>query len=230
MNKNLLNVISGIFLLMIVLNYSGLNAQEKLNALDSNGKRTGVWKKYYNNNRLRYQGQFEAGIETGVFKFYSALNSEHPVAIKTYDKQSSIVKVKFFSVEGVLESEGDMKNKERFGKWLYYHEDGKIIIAEENYLDGLLNGVSKTFYKNGNITEIMHYKMGKLHGLVKRYALEGGLLDDLIYVDGKLNGLAKYYNAKGKIIYTGIYKNDEKVGKWEYFENGKPGNVNKFKQ
>ena len=230
MNKSLSYVLNGLVVLVIVLNCSGLNAQEKINTFDENGKRTGVWKKYYNNNRIRYHGQFEAGKEVGVFKFYSALNSDHPVAIKVYDGDSSLVNVKFYSVKGVLESEGAMENKNRTGKWMYYHKDGKTIIAEEMYQQEELNGESRTFYENGKITEILNYKNGKLHGKVMRYSEEGTLLDDLLYAEGKMHGLAKYYNTKGELIYTGNYENDEKVGKWEYFENGKPENVNKLKQ
>ena len=40
-----------------------LHAQEKINQLDANGDRTGIWKKYFNNNRIRYEGQFDAGKE-----------------------------------------------------------------------------------------------------------------------------------------------------------------------
>jgi antitoxin component YwqK of YwqJK toxin-antitoxin module len=48
------------------------------------------------------------------------------------------------------------------------------------------------------------------------------LLDDLNYENGKLHGSAKYYNIEGKLIYWGAYENDEKIGKWEFLENGKP--------
>jgi antitoxin component YwqK of YwqJK toxin-antitoxin module len=230
MNKKLSKVLSGILMLMVAMSGFLLSAQDKINAFDANGERTGVWKKYYNNNRIRYQGQFESGKEVGVFKFYSAGNSDHPIAIKEYKANSSIVKVKFYSIQGVLESEGNMEYKQRIGKWLYYHKDGKSIIAEEIYSQGLLNGESTTFYENGKITEILNYKNGKLHGKVKRYSKEGVLLDDLFYEEGKLHGLAKYFNAQGGLRYSGTYNNDLKVGKWEYFENGKPKDINKLKQ
>ncbi|WP_457616073.1 toxin-antitoxin system YwqK family antitoxin [Lutibacter sp.] len=205
-------------------------AQENINQFDAQGKRTGVWKKYYNNKRIRYQGQFEHGKEVGVFRYYSAKSSKHPIAIKIFKKNSNQATVKFYTLEGVLKSQGAMEGKQRVGKWLYYHPDGKTVMSEENYTNGVLNGESKTYYKDGKVTEILHYKDGKLHGNLKRYASNGVLLDDLNYKDGKLNGLAKYYNMDGKLIYTGIYKDDVKEGKWEFYENGKPASVNKLKQ
>lgn len=210
------------FILLVTLGIQTLSAQSAVNQFDANGKRTGVWEKYYNNNRIRYQGQFKGGKEIGVFKYYSALSSKYPIAIKTFEKDSNLAKVQFFTKNGVLESKGAMNGKKRIGKWLYFHPDGKSILAEENYKNGVLNGVSKTYYLTGKITEFSHFKNGKLHGSLKRYADNGILLDDLNYENGKLHGAAKYYNNKGKLIYWGDYANDLKVGKWEYFENGKP--------
>ncbi len=213
------------FFLLFIANQTVIS-QEKINQLDANGKRTGIWKKQYSNNKIRYQGQFEAGKEIGIFKFYSALSSQHPIAIKTFTKNTEIATVEFYTEKGILQSKGKMKGKKHIGKWLYYHPNEKTILSEENYTNGILNGISKTYYKTGKITEILFYKNGKLHGNTKRYASNGILLDDLNYKNGKLHGLAKYYNVKGKLIYTGNYEDDKKVGKWEYFENGKTINSN----
>ena len=205
-------------------------SQEKINQLNINGKRTGVWTKKFNNGKLRYTGQFKNGKEIGIFKFYSPLSSEHPIAIKTFDDNSSLAKVSFFTVKGLLQSKGLMNGKKRIGLWKYFQEDGKTLLSEENYKNGILEGKVITYYKSGKIVEMLFYKEGKLNGNAKRFAESGNLLDDLNYKEGKLNGLAKYYNIEGKLIYTGVYKNDVKVGKWQYFENGKSVNVNKIKQ
>jgi len=205
-------------------------SQEKINQLNAKGKRTGVWKKNYNNGKIRYVGQFKNGKEMGVFKFYSALSSEHPVAIKTFENNSNLAKVSFYTVKGVLQSEGLMNGKKRIGLWKYYQEDGKKLLSEENYKNGALEGKSVTYYKSGKVAEMVFYKNDKLDGNTKRYSESGILLDDLNYKEGKLNGLAKYYNIEGKLIYTGDYENDVKVGKWQYFENGKSVSVDKFKE
>ena len=228
--KNRIQVI--LLLLFIGLGQQLVVGQEKINQLNLNGKREGVWKKYYNNKRIRYQGQFKNGKEIGIFKFYSASNSEYPEAIKTFEQKSNFAKVKFYSEKGLLKSEGEMKGKIRIGKWKYYHIDGKTILSEERYKEGILNGESKTYYTTGKLTEHLFYKNGKLSGNIKRYADNGNLLGDLNYIEGKLYGPAKYYNTKGKLIYWGDYEDDEKIGKWEYFEKGKPKDsiiVNKTK-
>jgi antitoxin component YwqK of YwqJK toxin-antitoxin module len=205
-------------------------AQEKINQFDLKGKRNGVWKKFYTNNNIRYEGKFKAGKEVGVFKYYSVLSSKLPIVVKTFNETNEIADVKFYSNDGIIESTGKMQGKNRIGKWVYYQPDGKMILIEEFYEKGILSGEYKSFYKTGKITEILNYKNGKLHGNTKRFADNGNLLDDLNYQEGKLQGLAKYYNIDGQLIYTGNYENDEKVGEWEYFENGIKENVNKMKQ
>jgi antitoxin component YwqK of YwqJK toxin-antitoxin module len=221
-----------LFVICFIIGFSfqGLLAQEKINQLNANGKRTGVWTKKFNNGKIRYVGQFKNGKEIGVFKFYSPISSIHPIAIKTFENQSNLVEVTYFTVQGTLESKGEMIGKKRIGLWKYYQEEGKKLLSEENYKNGVLEGESVTYYKTGKIAESLFYKNGKLDGNIKRYAENGILLNDLNYKEGKLNGLAKYYNIDGKLIYTGNYENDVKVGKWEYFENGKSVNVDKIKQ
>jgi antitoxin component YwqK of YwqJK toxin-antitoxin module len=217
-----------IFLLLFV-SISGM-AQEIINQLDAQGKRTGVWKKYYDNNNIRYEGQFKAGKEIGVFNFYSELNSAHPIIVKTFSEGNDNAKVSYFYDDGKLESEGYMNGINREGKWLYFNTDGKTIVSEENYEKGLLNGNAITYFAPGKIAETANYKRGELHGNVLRYSSEGILLDDLQYQNGKLHGPAKYYNVAGKLVRKGIYKNDLKIGNWEYFENGAPISPKKIKE
>ncbi|MGV6846073.1 MAG: toxin-antitoxin system YwqK family antitoxin [Lutibacter sp.] len=218
-----------VFILMMVI-ISPIFAQTEFNKTNAKGERIGVWKKYYHNGRLRYIGQFKNGKEYGTFKYYSALSSKYPIIEKTFDTILRIANLKYFNSNGNVETLGTMKGKNRVGKWTYFRPDGKTILSVENYKNGLLEGEMKTFYKNNQLTEIKHYKAGLLSGYSKRYTKEGIILEALNYENGKLNGLAKYYNIKGQLIYTGNYENDLKIGKWEYFENGKPTNIKKFKK
>ena len=40
------------------------------NQYSEGGQRDGLWKGYYDNGQLRYEGVFNDGKETGVFKYY----------------------------------------------------------------------------------------------------------------------------------------------------------------
>lgn len=215
------------FAILVFVGCFTVTAQENVNQFDANGKRTGIWKKYHTNKRIRYEGQFIAGKETGVFKFYSPLTSDHPITIRTYEKNSDVSKVQFYTVEGVLESEGFMKAKNRIGTWKYYHPDGKTLMIEEQYLNGMLDGKSVTYFDSGKIAEEKNYKMNLQEGLAIRYDSKGVLISKVTYEGGKLNGPATYYTVDGKIKYQGNYENDKKIGQWEYYENGKLKKVEK---
>lgn len=215
MNRIVLSILSFFFLI------GNLNAQEEeINQVNDNGERVGVWKKYYQNNRIRYQGQFENGKEVGVFKYYSAAHSDFPIVVKTFDENSDEAMVQYFTLKGNPESEGKMKGKERVGKWVYYHKDGKTVMMEENYVDGELNGEFKVFYPDGKLTKKAHYKNGKLDGNSKKYSPKSVLIEDLNYVNGELHGEATFYEKNGNVKQKGRYENDLKVGFWEVYVDG----------
>ena len=224
-----LSIKSLLFFLILFVSGTAI-AQEKINQLDAQGRRTGVWKKYYDNNNIRYEGQFVAGKEIGVFNYYSELSTTHPMLVKTFSEGSDNAKVSYFYEDGMLESEGSMNGINRIGKWTYYNTDGKTIVSEENYENGLLNGITTTYFVTGKKAETATFKKGKLYGNVLRYSSEGILMDDLHYENGKLHGSAKYFNVAGKLVRKGNYENDQKVGNWEYFENGEPISAKKIKE
>ena len=206
-----------VFLLLFFLISLHLQAQ---NQFDAQGKRHGVWIKKYPNGNIRYRGTFEHGKEVGIFKFYAVTGQKHPVAVKEYTTDSDIVKVSFYSLKGKLESEGKMRGKKRTGLWKYYFPDGKSLLATENYKEGLLDGVSKTYYKNGKLAEEAHYKMGKLHGKHVRYADTGKTVEQLTYKDGVMDGPAVFYDEKGEIFARGNYEKGVKTGIWEFNMDG----------
>jgi len=194
------------------------NGQE-FNQFNSNNERTGVWKKYYSNKRIRYIGEFKNGKEVGVFKFYDITSSKHPVVIKTFFENSDSLFVQFFTLSGKIETEGVINGRKRVGNWKYFYPDG-ILMSEENYENGQLDGPQIIYYQDGQVTEFSSYKKGLLDGISSKYASNGVLIQEITYKKGKLNGLAKYFELNGKLKETGSYKNGLRVGKWEYYMDG----------
>ncbi|MCF6349560.1 MAG: hypothetical protein L3J23_00820 [Flavobacteriaceae bacterium] len=208
------------FILLLLCCFVTVKSQN-INQLDTNNKRHGIWKKKFNNDRIRYQGTFDHGKEIGVFKFYAAASSDHPTIIKEFNTNDNTAIVKFYSETGVLKSNGKMDGKKRIGKWVYYHKDGKTIMQEENYINNELNGDYKTFFPSKKPAILTTYNKGKIHGNYKRYSINNSIYQELTYVNGKLEGKAIYYDRKtGKITEEGQYKNDEKVGDWKIYIDG----------
>lgn len=212
--KNLIFLI----LLSIFLSPVDFFAQEH-NQFDENNKRTGVWRKYYNNKRIRYIGQFKDGKEIGTFKFYDITSSKHPTAIKKFSENSDSAYVEYFTVNGVLRSKGSMLSKNRVGKWMYFFPTGKVF-SEEYYQKGKLEGEVKNYYKTGVLFEVSQYKDGLRNGLLKRYSDKGVLIESAMNKNGKLNGKSKYFELNGNLKEEGVYKDNKRVGKWEFYIGG----------
>ncbi|EAR12047.1 Hypothetical exported 24-amino acid repeat protein [Polaribacter irgensii 23-P] len=193
---------------------------QKINRFNKNHERTGIWKKYYPNKRIRYLGQFKKGKEIGVFKFYDASSSEVPVIIKTYYNNSDAVFAQFFTVEGTIKTEGFLEDKNRVGVWKYFNRNGKIM-STENYENGVLHGDQFVYYPNGQTTAVSKYKNGRLEGVSSKYSSKGILIEEITYAHDIPNGEAKYYELNGNLKETGSYKDGKRIGTWYFYLDGK---------
>jgi len=204
------------------------NAQ-KNNLFDSNNKRTGTWKKFHPNKRIRYTGQFKDGKEFGVFKFYDRTTSRKPILIKTFYENSDSLFVQFYRLNGNLKTEGVLNERKRVGLWKYFYKNG-AVMSKENYKNGLQHGEQFVFYSNGKITERSLFKNDLLDGISSKYSSKGILIEEVAYKKGKPNGLAKYFELNGNIKETGIYLDGKRVGKWEYYLEGEIASEDSLKK
>ena len=204
------------------------NAQ-KNNLFDSNNKRTGTWKKFHPNKRIRYTGQFKDGKEFGVFKFYDRTTSRKPILIKTFYENSDSLFVQFYRLNGNLKTEGVLNERKRVGLWKYFYKNG-AVMSKENYKNGLQHGEQFVFYSNGKITERSLFKNSLLDGISSKYSSKGILIEEVAYKKGKPNGLAKYFELNGNIKETGIYLDGKRVGKWEYYLEGEIASEDSLKK
>lgn len=202
---------------------------QKINRLDENGKRHGVWKKKYNKTSfIRYRGQFNHGKETGLFEYFDKNVRNYPYATKLFDEQTGIAETKFFLPEnGALVSQGIMKHSHKIGEWVYFHKNSKDTMTVEFYHNGLLEGEKKIYYPKGIIAEIAHFKNGKQEGLTQTFEESGKLLSEIEYYNDLMHGKAVYYE-NGGIIVEGNNRNGSKVGEWRYYENGELKNTKKY--
>lgn len=210
------------FLLGILFCPALVFSQAEINQLDAQGNRHGLWKKTYEGTKqLRYEGTFEHGKEVGEFKFYCEDCKDKPTVIKNFTGKDGIANVKYFTIKGKLVSEGKMKDKDRIGEWVYYHEKSNNVMTRENYKNGKLEGTVTTYYPNGKVTEELNYKNGLKEGENNYYSPDGILLKKLLYTNDQLQGTATYYDAFGNVVIEGFYKDGKKHGLWKYYKDGK---------
>ena len=208
-----------IFLFSFYLGLPEVNAQ-KINQFTKEKKRTGVWKKYYSNKRIRYVGTFLNGKEVGVFNYYDITTSKHPIIIKEFSSTSDSSKVSYYNLDGKLRTKGTMLKKNRIGKWVYFFPNG-TIFSEEFYTNGKLEGTLKNYYKNGNTLEITQYSNGLKNGISEKFSDQEVLIEKVNYKNDILNGKGMYFELNGDLKEEGIYSDGKRVGELEFYIGGK---------
>ena len=207
-----------LFLLFVFFN---INAQET-NKLDDKGLKHGLWKGYYEESkRLRYEGNFDHGKETGMFKFFDDTKAGTVIATREFKGTDNSCYTIFYNQKGFKVSEGKLINKLFEGEWKYYHLDSDKIMTTEQYTKGKLDGVRKVYYREGAIAEEINYKLGKKEGSYKKYAENGIVLEESNYKNDEFHGQAIFKDAEGKITAKGLFTNGKKTGIWEFLENDK---------
>src|SRR5574343_995801 len=74
------------YIIILFLTISAF-AQDKINQLDDQGNRHGLWKgTHKETNRPRYEGTFNHGKETGVFKYFDDTKAGTVIATRDFSK------------------------------------------------------------------------------------------------------------------------------------------------
>lgn len=197
-------------------------SQTDSNPVDENGKKHGVWKGFYEESgRQRYEGTFEHGKEVGVFNFFDDTKAKSIIATRTFNTKDNSCYTIFYDQNKNIVSEGKEVNKLREGPWKYYHKASKTIMTLENYKSGKLDGVRTVYYPSGKIVDETIYKNGLKEGVYKKYSEKGIVLEKSFFKNDEYEGEAIYKDPNDLVIAKGKFKNGKKVGKWQFFINGK---------
>lgn len=162
---------------------------EKFNRYNRYSEKTGIWKYFYDNNRISEEGPYRNNLKHGVFRMYN----------KRGDLER-IVRYEF----GVEVVDDELLNESNVLR--LYHDNGEIS-DESVYKNGLKNGVSRSFNTEGDVVDGGVFKSGiKIcKGVTDPSGLEQGDWE-LYYDDESIKAIGKYENGN-------------KVGEWKYFNN-----------
>ena len=197
-------------------------SQQYINPVDENGKKHGVWKGFYEESgRQRYEGTFDHGKEVGVFNFFDDTKAKSIIATRTFNPKDNSCYTVFYDQNKNVVSEGKEINKVREGEWKYYHKASKVIMTLENYKNGKLDGLRTVYYKSGKILDETIYKNGLKEGVYKKYSETGIVMESSFFKNNEYEGEAIYKDPNDLVIAKGRFKNGKKVGKWQFFINGK---------
>ena len=114
---------------------------------------------------------------------------------------------KTFHQNGELKSEGNRVDFKLVGTWKFYSENGKPTLKLD-YLAGLKNGEQRKFHEGGNIKSIEFFIADVKDSISQFYSEENVLVKTVPYENGKENGSGYIYNeTDGRIIGIITYRN-----------------------
>jgi uncharacterized protein len=187
----------------ILINENGaLNAKVSL----VNGKKNGI-NYFYNDGFLEQQVPYiNDSIDGTAYLYYPSLKEENR------------------TINLVL----DFKNNKIDGIRKEYNSNC-ILIEENQYKEGQLNGVSKTFYPQGMIKGIYSNENGNEIGTSKEFSPNGLLLTEYENSSPDVEGKIIKYFSDGSIKLEGSIMNNHFYGTVKsYFPNGKLERVGSY--
>lgn len=136
-------------------------------------------------------------------------------------------------------AEGSYKDGKRIGKWIFYHDNGKIEQIGNYNSKGLEIGEWQWFFPSGDIIRLEEYENGLRNGIYYEFdesgdtIARGNFIDDkedgfwMIrygdyiekgnYTEGLKNGLWRSFYMDGTIYFKGKFIDGNPDGKHEYF-------------
>jgi antitoxin component YwqK of YwqJK toxin-antitoxin module len=187
-------------------------SREKINRLDSEERKQGLWKFFHENGLVRLEGTYRNDLEHGYFKEYDE-DGKLIATAKWVDgeKQKNAIELVRLTVD-----------KE-------YYPDGSVKTVQ-SYRNGVPQGVRREYAEEGTITAGYVFDKGKIvgegitgedgvrNGEWKLYFNTGELKAEGKYVDGIKVGKWTYYHKNGKVEQTGVYdKQGRPRGEWVWY-------------
>jgi antitoxin component YwqK of YwqJK toxin-antitoxin module len=138
------------------------------------GKKEGIWKKYWANNKVKSEITY--------------INNRPQGAYSVYYKN------------GQLEERGIWDRSKNIGEFRRYYRNGKP--QQEFYFsdNGKRNGIQRYFHENGQLELEVNIVNGKEGGVMNRYYADGSLKESKELTDGKLvEGSIRNYKANSHV-------------------------------
>ncbi len=189
-------------------------------AIYNNKQELENYRYFDSNENLYYEEIYKSGeIKNGL---QYSINNPKPVEINL---TKSNFQMKNFN-ETILVS-GAFEKGKKTNKWLYNYTSGALKL-EENFTDGVLNGLSTEFDKNGSVNSIRNYSNDKINGRYEVYEY-GKLISFYNYIDDIKNGPYQTFYPDGALKSEGYFiDNDLNYNYNSYWQNGKISRKSKY--
>jgi len=203
----------GLIIYLLLLMSGSIIAQNTVNQTDAQGRKQGFWTKKDTEGKLIYQATFKDDKPVGEMKRF------HPngklKAVMNFTAGTDESDAQLFDERGKLIAKGKYSGQKKIGEWTYLL-DSKVV-STETYLDGQKNGISKRFYKTGELLEESNWQNDKLNGIYRTYFQDGKAFLECNYSQGLRHGAFKTWFPNGTPELDAIYTNDARDKDWIYY-------------
>ena len=138
-----------------------------------NNRKTGIWKAYYKNGKLKSEITYVNNQPDGYAKLY-------------YDN-------------GKLSEEGFWKGTKWVGQYKYYHENGNTAYEWSFNENGKRTGVQKYYHENGKLRIQGEWIDGKENGVISEYDTNGNIRSEKVFAEGTINVNSSKFYAQKKV-------------------------------
>lgn len=119
---------------------------------------------------------------------------------------------------GRLKSQIQYRSGKEHGVSRYYHEVYGSMIVEAHMKNGKKEGEYSRYYFNGNREYQAFYTNDVLNGIERSWTKEGQLVAETHFKDGKKDGPYAAWYENGVQMAKGAFKNDLEDGEWEIYD------------
>jgi antitoxin component YwqK of YwqJK toxin-antitoxin module len=209
--------LEGVIVSLLTYKNGTLIDREKINRKDENGLKQGVWKTFYDNNRINYEMNYVDDLLTGAYKEFDEggnlkvlIQYTQGIIVEDLDTVAMDVDIQNrYDTLGNLIFSGTYRKNVPVGIHRFYAADGKVNNAYLYSDYGVKLG-------EGIITN-----EGKREGEWKLFYEDGSLKAKGRYNNNLPNGTWKYFYAQGKTEQEGQFENGKASGLWKwYFKDG----------
>lgn len=177
---------------------------------DEHGKLDGEVIRYYSDGKVAELRNYIHGKQEGP-------QMDQSFGVRNYTLKDGVMVGPYSEMteDGGLLRRGNFDEKgEKIGIWTY--GSGGDMSREENYVNGVLDGVRKDYYSKGKLWHYDEYKNGKRDGKSIEYShTTGKPFVEYVYRDDKLHGEYKVWQGE-KLFESGLYRDGVLVMKKTY--------------
>lgn len=188
-----------------------------INEKDIAGNKQGLWINKYDNGVVSSEVFYKDNHFAGVYRKY--YENGHIMANMFFNQTGTYAAAILHNDDGSRKAMGFYNNQKKDSLWQYFIRDS-IVIAEENYVDGVKNGYERIYnpYMYPAIMEEKFWKNGKQDSTWSRTYINGKPQFYAEYKDGVRQGKYVAFDESGQTIVEGQYIDNQMHGIWKMWD------------